>query len=143
MIMAMMTGHTFNHGNMLTLFVFIVVKIFTVDLLCHLHHFAGYSFFRFGITGEIQVMAGGIGRRCMTKSAFYPRGCLKAIHHFVKVLFADIFRKYFQVFKLNILGRLGSGDTQPAIVYPDFHAFDEMTPGFACQRAVFHPTCIC
>jgi hypothetical protein len=101
-------GDTADRGDDVTFLVLIKAKIFLVDLSGHLKHAAGNIFFRFGVAGEIQMMAGAVRRRGVTEAAFYTKCLAPAIHHFFQVVVADILWQNLKiVFGLFVLGAKG------------------------------------
>ncbi len=109
MRIAAMTGHAGNSRD-LPLLIFIEMKVFFIDLGCHLKHLTGDVLFGFGVAGKIQVMRSAVGGGSMTEITFYTQGGLPAVHDLVQVLVADVLGQDFQVFEFSLSQRLVSSN---------------------------------
>jgi len=107
MRIAAMAGHAGNSRN-LSLLIFIEMKVFFIDLRCHLKHLTGDVLFGFGVTGKIQVMGSAVGGGGMAEITFYAQVVIKLMHDFFQLVVAGILRQHLQVFKA-FLGRIGRG----------------------------------
>ena len=110
MLIAPVAGDAGYCGDRFPLFIFVKAEIFLVDLRGHLHHVPGNIFFGFRIAGKIQVVRSRVGRWRMAEIALHPQGFLEPIHHFVKVLMADVFWKDLQVLVRVLVWWRGGGD---------------------------------
>lgn len=98
-----MTGDTGNDRYTL-----IVLKEFFVDLADHYIHVSGCCFLRFGIAGEIQVVAAAVRLRRVTEITFHAQCVRPAMHDMVETILADVFGQHLQVsFGLVVLGTHG------------------------------------
>lgn len=111
MRIAAMAGHAGNSRN-LSLLIFIEMKVFFIDLRCHLKHLTGDVLFGFGVTGKIQVMGSAVGGGGMAEITFYAQGGLPVVHDLTQVFAAYVLGKNFQVFKFFFGQRLVSGNVR-------------------------------
>ena len=109
---AVVAGHAGDRRYQHTVSILVHSKKFLVDPGGHLVHVAGNILFRFGVAGEIEVMAGAIGGRRVAEAAFDAQGILKCVHRLIQVIVADVFRKHFEIsFGRLVVGGAHGGDT--------------------------------
>src|SRR6185436_17262900 len=103
-MVAAIAGQSFN---CISLLILSIVKIFFVDLVGHLHHFACDVFFWFLIAGKIHFSVGG-GH--VTKIALHTQPARECVHYAIQFLLAYIFGENLQILILSF-GRSGEGNT--------------------------------